>query len=285
TQYMPGFRVAPTQPTEWVLLMRKLEHYPEVFPEAWASAWGRDETGLWMAFTYKGISQTFRWIEPGTFLMGSPKDEPERYQDEVLHEVTLSRGFWLADTAVTQVLWQAVMGKNPSRFKGDRWPVDTVGWHDAMAFFEKLNALNPALKLDLPTEAQWEYACRAGTTTPFSFGEQIDSSLVNFDGTVPYNDGAKSEYRQETVEVKSLPANAWGLYEMHGNVLEWCRDWYEDYAAATVTDPKGPATGARRVLRGGSWIFNGRDCRSAFRFDYAPSFAIVHIGFRLARGQ
>ncbi|SER13011.1 Formylglycine-generating enzyme, required for sulfatase activity, contains SUMF1/FGE domain [Nitrosomonas sp. Nm51] len=265
--------------------IRKHTIFPEEFPESWASDWGEDEFGLWMAFTYKGVRQAFRWCEPGTFLMGSPEDEPERDDDEPQHEVTLTKGFWIAGTTVTQALWQVVMGENPSRFQGEERPVETVSWEDAQAFISKMNGLKAELKLCLPTEAQWEYACRAGTTTPFSRGDQIDSSLVNFDGNYPYNNGQHSEYREQTVDVKALPCNDWGLYQMHGNVWEWCQDWYGDSSPKPVTDPQGPDTGDSRVLRGGSWIINGRNCRSAFRSPDDPSLRNVDFGFRLARGH
>ncbi|PPD23601.1 MAG: Sulphatase-modifying factor protein [Methylobacter sp.] len=265
--------------------MRVLTVYPAEFPEPWASDWGEDEYGLWMGFTYKGVKQLFRWIEPGTFLMGSPEHEPERNKDETQHTVTLSKGFWLADCTVTQALWQAAMGTNPSEFQGEGRPVDRVSWNDAQAFIDTLNGLKPALKLCLPTEAQWEYACRAGIQTPFSFGEQIDSSLVNFDGNNPYINGKRSEYRKQTVAVKSLPPNAWGLYEMHGNVWEWCRDWHGGYPTESVTDPQGPEAGVNRVLRGGSWIFNGRHARSAYRSHYEPDYRYYDFGFRLALGH
>ena len=267
------------------MTIRKHTVFPEEFPEAWASDWGEDEFGLWMAFTYKGVRQAFRWCEPGTFLMGSPENEPERYGDELQHEVTLTKGFWMADTTVTQALWQAVMGDNPSEFKGEERPVENVNWEGAQAFINKMNVLKAELKLCLPTEAQWEYACRAGSTTPFCWGEQIDSSLVNFDGNYPYNDGSKSEYREETVDVKALPCNDWGLYQMHGNVWEWCQDWFGDYPSASVIDPQGPDTGFDRVLRGGSWIYSGRFCRSAARDSDVPSSRYSILGFRLARGH
>ena len=228
--------------------------FPEPFPLPWASDWGEDEEyGLWMALTLGDVRQVFRWIAPGRFLMGSPADEPERSADEVQHEVTLSCGFWLADTACTQAFWQAVTGSNPSRFKGEpRNPVEQVSWDDAQAYIGELKRRLPGLPARLPTEAEWEYACRAGTTTPFSFGDQITPDRVNYDGNYPYAGGEKDLYRGKTVPVASLPANAWGLYEMHGNVFEWCADWYEDYSAEPQIDPTGPQTGDLRVLRGGS---------------------------------
>lgn len=207
--------------------------FPEAFPEPWASDWGEDDYGIFMGFTYKGVRQDFRWIELGTFLMGSPKDEPDRSGVETQHEVTLSKGFWLSDTTVTQGLGEAVMGENLSGFKGENRPVENISWHDAQAFIGKMNGMKAELQLCLPTEAQWEYACRAGTTTPFYFGEQISQEIVNYDGNYPYNNGRKGEFWQQTVEVGSFPPNDWGLYEMHGNVWEWCQDWYGGYPAGT----------------------------------------------------
>ena len=265
--------------------IRKHTIFPEEFPESWASDWGEDEFGLWMAFTYKGVRQAFRWCEPGVFLMGSPLNEPERLDNEVQHEVTLTQGFWIADTPVTQALWQVTMGDNPSQFKGEEKPVENVSWDDAQAFIAKMNELKAELKLCLPTEAQWEYACRAGTTTPFSWGEQIDSSLVNFHGTAPYNNGRKSEFREQAVAVKALPCNDWGLYQMHGNVWEWCQDWYGAYPSQPIIDSQGPESGRTRVLRGGSWFGIGRICRSACRNGYVPSIHLSGLGVRLIRGH
>lgn len=148
-----------------------------------------------------------------------------------------------------------------------------------------MNGLKAELKLCLPTEAQWEYACRAETTTPFSWGEQIDSSLVNFNGNFPYRNDRKSEYRQQTVAVKELPCNDWGLHQMHGNVLEWCQDWYGEYPSQPVIDPQGPESRIHRVIRGGSWLFGGEGNRSAFRLYDDPSSRVRIIGFRLVRGQ
>ena len=258
---------------------------PPVFPHEWASDWGHDPHGYWMAFTVYGVRQCFRWIKPGRFLMGSPENEYERYEDEIQHPVTLTQGYWLADTACTQALWEAVMGDNPSRFKGENRPVESVSWEDCMAFIRKLNALCPGLDLRLPTEAEWEYACRAGTTTPFSFGNNITPDQVNYDGNNPYKGGKKGKYRRETVDVKTLPANPWGLYEMHGNVYEWCSDWYGDYPAEAAIDPLVPASGDDRVVRGGSWGGDGRYVRSAFRYRIGPVDRGSSIGFRLARGQ
>ena len=160
------------------------------------------------------------------------------------------------------------MGSNHSNFKdvkGTLRPVEQVSFDDVTEFLVKLNQLVPHGTLTLPTEAQWEYVCRAGTATPFSFGDTITTDDVNFDGNYPYGDSPKGEYRKKTVEVKSLPANRWGLYEMHGNVWEWCSDWYAEYSAEPQVDPPGPATGSDRVIRGGGWSDSARYVRSAYR--------------------
>jgi formylglycine-generating enzyme required for sulfatase activity len=259
--------------------------YPDDFPAPWASNWDEDQYGLIMGFTYKGIRQDFRWIEPGTFLMGSPADEPGRWDWETRHEVTLTEGFWIADTVVTQALWEVFMGNNPSHFKGANRPVENVSWEDAQSFINTLNSMKPALNLCLPSEAQWEYACRAGTTTPFYLGKQITPEMVNYDGHYPYHNGKTGKYREQTVEVKSFPPNDWGLYQMHGNVWEWCQDWCSGYPAQPVVDPQGSPSGVYRVLRGGSWPNDGKHCRSAFRSYDDPANRSNLIGFRLARGH
>ncbi len=224
-------------------------YYPE-----WGGELDQDEYGVYTELAFNDVVQRFRYIPAGQFLMGSPASEKERFSSEQPHEVTLSQGYWLADTACTQALWQAVVGANPANFKEDiQNPVEQVSWEDVQDFLKKLNTLIPQLKAKLPSEAQWEYACRAGTSTPFSFGENITPEQVNYDGGFPYADGKKGEDRKKTVPVKALPANQWGLYQMHGNVWEWCQDGYGDYPAEPVQDPSG-AEQENRVVRGGSWI-------------------------------
>ncbi|MDD5395255.1 MAG: formylglycine-generating enzyme family protein [Thiothrix sp.] len=266
---------------------------PPVFPYAWASDWGEDQYGLWMAFTYYDVRHAFRWIEPGTFMMGSPETEKGRLDWEIQHQVTLSKGFWMAETPVTQALWQVVMGENPSNFKGEKRPVEQVSWNDAQAFITKLNQVHPDLNVCLPTEAQWEYACRAGTQTPFNFGDELTLDKVNYRGTWEWEgldkwgDGAK----QQTTDVTSYPSNAWGLYDMHGNVWEWCQDvWQEKLPASPVTDPEGIAggdqeAGVERVVRGGSWAYDGGGCRSAYRDRDGPDGRNDGSGFRLILGH
>ena len=255
---------------------------------SWASKFGRDRLGIFaemLLSTEQGkANQTLRWIEPGTFWMGSQEDELERDSNEgPRHEVTLRRGFWLADSACTQALWQAVMGNNPSRFKDDpQQPVEQVSWHDVQAFLQRLQELWPGCQVDLPSEAEWEYACRAGTQSPFSFGTNINPQQVNYYGENPYPGGEKGEYLAKTVPVKSLPANPWGLYEMHGNVYEWCKDGQRTYDEQAQIDPLGPMTGDDnpRTVRGGSWISDAGRARSADRLAPLPGHAYYDVGFR-----
>lgn len=254
----------------------------------WASASGTDDYGTWADLTVTGNGETavqrFRLIMPGTFQMGSPSDEPMRLGNEDQHAVTISEPYWIADTAYTQRLWVAVMGSNPSHFTaaGLDLPVETVTHDDVQVFLTGLATLKPDLAPMLPTEAQWEYAARAGTTTPFSVTsvstDTINSSIIADD---PYVSTGTD--RERTVVVKSLPANPWGLYEVHGNVWEWCSDWYEAVLGGDpVTDPAGPASGSVRVLRGGCWGSSGDYCRSALRFSGHPGYALNDMGFRLA---
>ena len=238
---------------------------------------------------YNGMRLEMVKIKAGKFMMGSPKNELGRGSDEKQHPVTLSKDYWLGKYEVTQAQWQAVMGNNPSEFKGDNRPVEKVSWDEAKQFCDKLNKryagkLPRGYKFDLPTEAQWEYACRAGTTTAYSYGDSSDTDKMNYDGNYPCGPGAvKGEYRQHTVAVGSLGyKNAWGLYDMHGNVYELCRDWYGDYSPGAVTDPVGPRTGSDRVYRGGSWGNNAGCCRSAGRFNWEPGVCSNDLGFRLA---
>jgi len=258
-------------------------------PPVWASHWGEDDYGAWIEFKLETapntVTQRMRWISPGCFLMGSPESEVDRDDDEgPQHQVTLTDGYWLFDTAVSQALWQAVMEENPSQFQGAEHPVENVSWHDCQRFISKLSEMKSGLELSLPTEAQWEYACRAGSQTPFSFGAQVTTDLANYDGNFPYNNGEQGEYRQETVAVKNFPPNKWGLYQMHGNVYEWCQDGMRAYRDHAERDPVGPEKGDR-VLRGGSWIYGARDLRAAYRGHDDPEYCSDYIGFRCARVQ
>ena len=183
-------------------------------------------------------------------MMGSPDTEPERRDNESLHHVTLSQGFWLADTVCTQRFWQVVIQKRPSRFEGESLPVENISWNDANTFCERLNQLFPSFGACLPSEAQWEYACRAGSKTAFWWGDILSVEQANYDGDAPYAKGKHGTSAGETVDVMKFVRNPWGLCQMHGNVDEWCSDRYGDYAIGAVVDPTGPATGVNRVLRG-----------------------------------
>ena len=229
------------------------------------------------------------WVEPGTFTMGSPESEPARNSRETQHQVTLTKDYWLAKYELTQAQWKAVMGTDPSRFKGDNLPVEQVSWADAKAFCEKLQEQESAAgrvpagyTYQLPTEAQWEYACRAGTTTATAFGNSLSSTQANFNGNYPYNGGAIGPHLGKTAIVGSYPANAWGFHDMHGNVQEWCSDKYGVYPSQSVSDPTGPTTGDKRVYRDSWWNANlGGYYRSAFRGWNYPGGKGSHLGFRL----
>ncbi len=207
--------------------------------------------------------------------MGSPASEKGRYHDETQHRVTLTRGFWMGETEVTQGLWKEIMGSNPSYFKsGDTYPVESVSWDDCQKFIEKLNARSDVkptgLRFALPTEAQWEYACRAGTTGDYGGTGRLDD-MGWYDG----NSG------NQTHPVGQKEPNAWNLRDMHGNVREWCQDWYGNYPTGAVTDPTGPASGVLRVLRGGSYWRYARSCRSAYRNGSWPASRGRSRGLRL----
>jgi formylglycine-generating enzyme required for sulfatase activity len=259
----------------------------------WAAAIGRDRYGLWTRIEVSGsdgpVAQRMRWIDPGRFQMGSPDDETGRLDSEgPRHDVTIVAGFWLFETACSQALWTAVMGENPSRFRGEDRPVEKVSWNDAQTFIAAINERIGGLRLVLPSEAQWEYACRAGTATPFGFGENITPEQVNYNGNFPYVGAPRGRYREETVAGGSLPANRWGLHEMHGNVWEWCADaWHENYDGAPVDGAVWEQSGrtAERVLRGGSWLNDARIVRSAGRDASAPDVRLDDVGFRCARVQ
>ena len=259
-------------------------------------------------------------IPGGTFMMGSPLTEPDHEGDEIQHSVTLT-SFWMGKYEVTQAQYQTVVGSLPNSLPsssygvGDNYPVYYVSWYDAVEFCNALSekeGLTPYYTIDkttsdpnntnssdtlkwlvtgntsangyrLPTEAQWEYACRAGTSGPFNTGDNITTDQANYNGNYPYNNNATGVYRERTIPVGTFAPNAWGLYDMHGNVREWCWDWYGTYSSDVQTDLGGAASGALRVARGGSWSGDGQDLRSAYRdLDY-PNYGDINLGFRLVR--
>jgi len=243
------------------------------------------KAGTEMVLTIKRVKYPFRWCPPGTFDMGSPASEEGRHAGETQHRVTLSRGFWMLKTPVTQGMWEGVMVNNPSNWKGTKLPVEQVSWEDCQGFIQKLNGHGVApdgYRFSLPTEAQWEYACRSGTPTPFYFGSVWNWDKANCDGKHPYGTNTNGKYHRKTVDVGLYPANAWGLYDMHGNVWEWCEDWYGNYPSGAVTDPVGSSSGLGYVLRGGSWENRAQECRSASRSNFHPSLRGNSVGLRLS---
>jgi formylglycine-generating enzyme required for sulfatase activity len=242
------------------------------------------------------IGMKFVPIAAGSFMMGSylsPEEVVEKYGGEVAyfkdehprHDVKLSKAFYLQTTEVTQRQWKRVMGNNPSSFKdcGEDCPVEEVSWDDAQEFLKKLNQMDGTNEYRLPTGAEWEYACRAGTSTAFNTGYCIPTYQANYNGYYPGQGCPKGEYRRKTVGVGSFEPNAWGLHDMHGNVWEWCQDWHGEYPGGDVIDPKGPSTGVQRVLRGGSWSCFAWGVRSADRNGYFPGGRSLNLGFRVAR--
>ncbi len=237
-------------------------------------------------------------IKPGIFTMGCSATEVGKHDNETQHQVALTKEYWLGKYEVTQCQYEAVMGKNPSWFKGPNLPVECVSWDDAMEFCAKLTKqekvagrLPKGYEYTLPTEAQWEYACRAGTITALNSGKNLSNghecSEMYEVGWYGYNSGKYDADGKETGNGKTYPVgqkkpNAWGLYDMHGNVVEWCLDWYGEYPISSVTDPKGSSTGSERVARGGTWDCNASHCRSASRGHATPSHGYLNCGFRVA---
>jgi formylglycine-generating enzyme required for sulfatase activity len=262
--------------------------------EAWAK-----HLGISVDVT-NSIGMKFRVIPPGTFEMGSPKSEPERSGDEVLHKVTISQPKLLGIYPVTQGEWTKVMGSITSHFSekvstlrklfggkdkdedASRYPVENVSWEGCGEFLDRMNASHgmKGWRYRLPTEAEWEYACRAGMVTPYWFGSELNGKQANCDGNTPYQT-VKGPYLERPCAVGSYDANAFGLFDQHGQVWEWCEDWYGAYDLRDSQDPRGPSSGSSRVLRGGAWVNNASHCRSARRLYYVPSFRHYLIGFRV----
>ncbi len=273
---------------------------------SWCQRVGIDRFGVFAELKVELILFKMRRISAGRFLMGSPESEQGHDEDEgPRHEVELTEGFWLCETPCTQALWKAVMGDNPSEFKSAERPVENVGWDDCQSFLQKLNERLPGLQAQLPTEAQWEYACRAGTTTSTYAGELeilgernaplLDSiawyggnSGVEFDIEEGYDSSDWQEKQYEHTKagtriVGQKVPNAWGLYDMLGNVDEWCAERLRDYGKGSVTDPVGPQDGGvRRVIRGGAWFHYAQGVRAANRGDYHRAYRNGDLGFRFS---
>lgn len=281
------------------------------YPPAWTSGWGQDRYGIFTECTIGNITQRFRWIPPGEFKMGSPPDEPGRWENESpQHHVILPKGYWLFDTPCTQALWQAVMGQektnhNPSHFQSPNRPVESIDWKQIHEFMERVHQHIPELELALPTEAQWEYACRGGTDTATYAGAMeilgtnhapiLDiiawyggNSGVGFelDNGYDSSDWSEKQYahnRVGTHPVRAKRPNPLGLYDMLGNVWEWCRDGQREYAKGPAIDPMGPMDpDAKRAVRGGSWNSSARNARAAIRRWGNPGIHMASLGFRCA---
>jgi formylglycine-generating enzyme required for sulfatase activity len=303
------------------------DQFPETQYKFYQTAYlgGKPAPGTQPTPTPQPITNNMVRVEGGTFTMGSPANEKGRKNDEVQHQVTVS-SFYMGKYEVTQKEYQEVMGTNPNEFKGDNLPVENVSWYDAVEYCNKrsrMEGLTPAYTMNknqrdpnnynyseyeewtvtwnknangyrLPTEAEWEYACRAGTTTAFSTGNNITTNQANYNGNEPYNNNAKGTYRGKTTAVGSFAPNAWGLYDMHGNVWEWCWDWYGDYSSGSQIDPDEPDFHSfRKVARGGGCSAPGPILRSAYRIDsrtsgYGFNYSSGgedRIGFRLVRSN
>jgi formylglycine-generating enzyme required for sulfatase activity len=216
------------------------------------------------------LGMRFLYVQPGQFIMGSPQDELGRSPNETRHRVTITRGYYLQTTEVTQNQWQSIMGRNPSKFKscGGDCPVDSVSMQDIQEFIDRLNHKEGGQTYRLPTEAEWEYACRSGSSGPFA---------GDIDEIAWYKDNSN----KTTHPVAQKKPNAWDFYDMHGNVLEWCQDWYAEFSEEDSIDPVGPIHGPTRILRGGSWDYVKWYCRSAMRVGFKPHARSHLAGFRL----
>lgn len=227
-------------------------------------------------YTEPITGMVFVEILPGTFEMGSPPEEQDREAGELRHPVTLTRSFWIGATEVTQAQWQAVVGNNPSRFQGDgSLPVESVNWYEIQEFLQKLAVLAPGNRFRLPTEAEWERACRAGSQKAFAYGDVLKPQDANID------EGPTA--RGRTLPVASFPANPWGLFDFHGNVWEWCADEPCPYDGQPELDPIRACASPLRVIRGGSWHFGADSARCALRYTHAPADRGPSLGFRVVR--
>lgn len=255
---------------------------PPQFPDRFAIEWGRDEYGIFQSFALGDVVQRMRWIPPGSFWMGSPEHEVGRFDREVLHRVELRQGYWLADTPVTQALWEAAMGTNPSQFKGANNPVELVSRHDCQEFISRLNERIKGLEARLPTEQEWEYACRAGTSTATWIGDveaarETEAPLLE---TIAWYSANANDGTHPVAEKR---ANPWGLYDMLGNVWEWCVYGTPLHDVYTMKDTTERTARDYCIVRGGSWIDGERLLRSACRSAIPPGDRYSYVGLRLAR--
>ncbi len=270
----------PSRPAALISTVVASSVVVETAPKSWGVGFGKDKFGYFTGFAIGHVVQRMRWIPPGTFVMGSPLNEPERDDNEVQHRVIVTQGFWLGETPVTQALWQTVTGNHSSNGEDLDCPIIKVSWHDCVIFTARINHFVRGGGFRLPTEAEWEYACRARTTTATFAGDMMMANPPQLDAIGWYRGNSGGTIHP----VGQKAANPWGLYDMLGNVYEWCADWYAPYDVNVDCDPRGPVTGERRVLRGGSWSSRASSLRSANRIAYPGSSYSASIGFRLARG-
>jgi formylglycine-generating enzyme required for sulfatase activity len=276
---------APSTPAERATAVAAVSKPPPAVPATVADGGTSRLTGTEDQFV-NSLAMTLRRIPAGTFEMGSPAGESGRHDNEPRRRITITRTYYMGAHEVTQGQFEELMGRNPSGFKGKGMPVESVSWTDAVEFCRRLSERDAekgrGVKYRLPTEAEWEYACRAGSAKAFSFGNAAGSRDANFDGTQPYGNGKSGPDLASTIKIGAYPPNAWGLYDMHGNVAEWCGYWFGRTVDLTsTTDPTGAATGTRRVIRGGSWLSAAADCRCAWRGSEAPERFDSILGFRV----
>ncbi len=242
------------------------------------SYWNEPVTGM-----------VFVQIPGGNFTMGNLEGDSLSSNEERKHEVIISKNFWLGQSEVTQEQWQKIMGREefhpekPSPFRNahPKYPVVSISYSDIQLFIEKLNAISQKHHFRLPTEAEWEYACRAGTTTPFSMGWTLSDTLANYNAVFPSSYSVPGRHVGHPMPVGTYPPNPWGLYDMHGNVWEWVSDWHAEYSPDEVKDPTGTSHGRMKVIRGGSWHFGAENARSSTRRTHEPESWGFSIGFRL----
>ncbi len=256
---------------------------PEAIEPSASKAFPTSTRAMGETDIFQSFANSFVLVAPGTFLMGSPDCEAGRGGDETIHEVTITKPFCIQNTAVTQALWKAVMGVNPASFQegGDDLPVESVSWNECREFLRRLNSITEG-KYRLPTEAEWEFACRAGSSTAFADGD-ISELYCGRDPVLREMGWYCGNSGRKTRPVGRKNPNGWGLFDMHGNVSEWCLDWYGSYPAESCIAPCGPASGAGKVVRGGSWFGSAKNCRSASRFYWPPNSKSDFIGLRLVR--
>ena len=232
---------------------------------------------------YTGME--FVFVDSGSFYMGLKPDDIGPLKGAYYHQVKITKPFYIGKYEVTQGQWKKVMGNNPSHFNdlGDEYPVESINWFAANSFIDSLNKYNPGAKFRLPTEAEWEYVSRAGTTTPYSTGDNLTTDQANYYGDLPYKNYPKGLIRNHPTPVGYFDANPWGIYDMHGNVWEWCQDWFCDYPKHYVMDPLGDCKSDLKVIRGGSWYFNAECARSGRRYTHRPEDKGFSLGFRVVR--